>query len=246
MLYGIDCGTHVENGTTEETNELENHVLLLSGQFVPAGGLAPPLDLHGVEAVSEFGVEPVCGGDEVAELLARSSTSSLPPWLLFLDCLLLDLDLGVGVPVSVNVPDQTVYSVRTVLDLWRSRPGDLRSVFIHVLGTAALGGTDVQVGVHVLGFREEVTRLQVIVVLLPQRLGSMRGTVLAESHNFLEVRSHMPESYRPAVEKKKNNKKKRRKGEERRGDEGEGGEGMRVRSRTDLEMGRRVEEFLIC
>lgn len=53
----------------------------------------------------------------------------------------------------------------------------------------------------------------------------------------------MPEDYRPAVEKKKNNRKRR---EEGRGEGGEGGEGMRVRSRTDLEMGRRVEEFLIC
>lgn len=94
--------------------------------------------------------------------------------------------------------------------------GDLRSVFIHVLGAAALGGTNIQVGVHVLGFREEVPRLQVIVILLPQRLGSMRGTFLAESHNFLEVRSHVPESYRPAVEKRKNNKKRAEgRGEER-------------------------------
>ena len=93
----------------------------------------------------------------------------------------------------------------------------LRSVFIHILGATALGGTDVQVGVHVLGFRDEVPRLQIIMILLPQRLGSMRGTVLAESHNLLEVRSHVPESYRPAVEKKKKNNRKRR--EEGRGEE---------------------------
>jgi hypothetical protein len=113
----VHWGSYVENGTAEEANELENHVLLLSAQFIPAGALASPLDLHVVEAVPKLSVEPVRGSDEVALLLARSSTASLPPWLLLLDWLLLDIDLGVGVSVGVDIPDQAVYSVRTWLDV---------------------------------------------------------------------------------------------------------------------------------
>lgn len=120
-----------------------------------------------------------------------------------------------------------------------SKLRDLRPVFVHVLATATLRGADIKVGIHVLGFRDEIARLQIIMILLPQRLGSMRSALLAESHNLFEVRSHMPEVYRPAVEKKKNRKGG---GGGRRGEGGGDGEGMRVGSRTGLEMGWRAEE----
>jgi hypothetical protein len=245
----VDRDTHVEDRTTEEANELENHVLLLRGQFVPTGALTSPLDLHVVEAVPKLGVEPVRGGDEVALFLASSSATSLPPWLLLLDCLLLDINLGVGIPVGVDIPDQAVCSVRMCPKVcgYISPRGNSRSVFIHVLSTTALGssGSDIQVGVHVLGFRKEVTRLQIIVVLLPQRLGSMRGAVLAESHDLLEVGSHMPEEVQASCRGKEEKNNRRDGGSERRGWGGRRRD-ERVRARTDLKMGRRMEEILIC
>lgn len=54
----------------------------------------------------------------------------------------------------------------------------------------------------------------------------------------------MPENLQASCREKK--KEQQKEAGEGRGEEGEGGKGMRVSSRADLEMGRRVGEFLIC
>ncbi|TLD16715.1 uncharacterized protein PgNI_01314 [Pyricularia grisea] len=64
-----DYRTESKNGTLEETNELEKHVLLLGGELVPSRVLASPLNLEGVKTGRNVGVEPLSGGVEVRKAL---------------------------------------------------------------------------------------------------------------------------------------------------------------------------------
>lgn len=84
------------------------HVLLLGGQLVPPGVLASPLNLHGVETFLHVGVEPISGSDEVAVLLSGPFTASFPPWFVLFFRLLFLHYFSVGIPVCIDVPDETV------------------------------------------------------------------------------------------------------------------------------------------
>lgn len=100
----------IENGTAEETDELEEHVLLLGGEFVPASVLSAAFDFRGVKTLPHIGLEPVGGSDEAAgtSALLGGLLPELPCWHL-LGCGRLGLfHLSVGVPVGVDVLDQTV------------------------------------------------------------------------------------------------------------------------------------------
>lgn len=86
--------------------EIAHHVLLFGRQLVPTGRLPSSLNFHSVQAISHFGVEPVGRSDEVAELLASGSATSLPPWLLLRLFLLLFSNLSMRIPVCIDVSDQ--------------------------------------------------------------------------------------------------------------------------------------------
>lgn len=102
----------VKNGTLEETDELEKHVLLLGGKLVPSRVLASPLDLEGVKTGRDVGVEPLGGGVEVRKALGSAlGPPESPPWgLLHLFALELLLALVLArIPVGVDVADKSVW-----------------------------------------------------------------------------------------------------------------------------------------
>ncbi|TLD30651.1 hypothetical protein PspLS_02350 [Pyricularia sp. CBS 133598] len=71
----------IKNGTLEETDELEKHVLLLGGKLVPSRVLASPLNLEGVKTGRDVGVEPLGGGVEVRKALGGAlGLPESPPW----------------------------------------------------------------------------------------------------------------------------------------------------------------------
>jgi hypothetical protein len=61
----------IENRTSEETEELDEQVLLLGGDFVPTVALAASLDLVGGETLLDVGLEHLLGDE------ARVSSSSV-------------------------------------------------------------------------------------------------------------------------------------------------------------------------
>jgi hypothetical protein len=99
----------VEDGATEETDELEEHVLLLGDELVPAGELSAALDLGLVQAMVEVGVEPVIGSDKGRQVGARALATKLPPrpLLALFRRRLLPVDFRTRVPVGINVLYQT-------------------------------------------------------------------------------------------------------------------------------------------
>lgn len=77
----------VENGTSEETQELEEEVLLLGGDLVPAEALAAGLDIVVGDTLLDIGVEPVVRNVEVGVGVAALSRTTLLPelwWMLVL------------------------------------------------------------------------------------------------------------------------------------------------------------------
>lgn len=67
----------VKNGTREEGQELQEHVLLLGGDFVPAEALAARLDIVGRDTLLDVGVEPLLG-DNAGILVITALLAALP------------------------------------------------------------------------------------------------------------------------------------------------------------------------
>lgn len=184
------------------------HVLLLSRQLVPSSVLASPLNLSGVETLSYVGGEPVLGSDKVAELLSASRAAALPPRLLLLLGFLFLTHLCVRIPVGVDVADQAVRKIAESVtsamcvggvprhagtsetrgawepeDTTEEGPPHSRSVLVGVgTGATSLGGCNVYVRILVLCFWEELSGLEVFLVVLAR--GGV--PVLAALH-FVEV-----------------------------------------------------------
>lgn len=78
-------GLTVEDRTSEETQELEEEILLLGGDLVPAETLAAGLDIVVGDTLLDIGVEPVIGNVEVGVRVAALARTALLPelrWVL--------------------------------------------------------------------------------------------------------------------------------------------------------------------
>lgn len=92
----------IEDRTSEETEELDEQVLLLGGDFVPAVALAALLDFRAGDTLLDVGLEHLLGdGTRVGTSTRRLLGAELVPGLLLL--LLDNLSIGVvGLGISVG------------------------------------------------------------------------------------------------------------------------------------------------
>lgn len=99
---GIGVKLTIEDRTSEETEELDEQVLFLGGDFVPAVALAALLDFRAGDTLLDVGLEHLLGdGTRVGASTSRLLGAELVPGLLLL--LLDNLSIGVvGLGISVG------------------------------------------------------------------------------------------------------------------------------------------------